>query len=185
MSQIYFIYFWRRTRGRWCLQKLKEKRWTYLAHAKKTNMKSLEPPDPLEHWATCHFLLLDALIFMSSKNKVLDVTQQLPQEIIHSFHCCRLQGKKKEQWREGESQFLCKISSFPAALTAQMRRMFGFGVPPILMASLRILENVFTPLLTARTDLSCSHVLNEYTGLKGVRKHKHLLHKRDSADRRP
>jgi len=57
-------------------------------------MKSPEPPAPLEPRATCHFLLLDALIFASSKNKALDVTQQLPQEIIHSFHCCRLQGKK-------------------------------------------------------------------------------------------
>lgn len=49
-----------------------------------------------------------------------------------------------------------------------MRRMFWFGVPPILVVSLRILENAFTPLLTARTDLSCSHVLNDYTGLEGV-----------------
>lgn len=104
VSQIYFIYFWRRTRGRWCLQKLKEERRTYLAHAKKTNMKSLEPPDPLECWSTCHFLRLDALIFMSSKNKVLDVTQQLPQEIIHSFHCCRLQGKKKKAVKRGEKK---------------------------------------------------------------------------------
>ena len=64
-------------------------------------MKSLESPDPLEHRATCHFLVLDVLIFMSSKNKVLDVTQQLPQEIIHSFHCCRLQGKKKEKAVKG------------------------------------------------------------------------------------
>lgn len=101
-SQIYFIYFWRRTRGRWCLQKLKEKRWTYLAHVKKTNMKSLEPSNPLERWTTCHFLLLNALIFMSSKSKVLDVTQQLPREIIHSFHCCRLQGKEKRKKKSQE-----------------------------------------------------------------------------------
>lgn len=58
-----------------------------------------------------------------------------------------------------------------------MRRMFWFGVPPILVVLLRILENAFTPLLAARTDLSRSHVLNDYTGLEGVRKHKHVLHK--------
>lgn len=67
-----------------------KRKWTYLAHATKINMKSPEPPAPLEPRATCHFLLLDTLIFASSKNKALDVKQQLPQEIIHSFHCCRL-----------------------------------------------------------------------------------------------